>query len=70
MCSTAHYNGGRTYVFFSHTIKAQPYNMGLLDSILAKNIRLIDYECITERGERNGRRLVAFGESKIGAKNI
>ena len=42
--------------------------MGLLDSILAKNIRLIDYECITERGERNGRRLVSFGESNIGSK--
>ena len=52
---------GRTYLFFSHTIKAQAYNMALLDSILAKNIRLLDYECITERGERNGRRLVAFG---------
>ena len=36
--------------------------MDLLDSILAKKIRLIDYECITESGERNGRRLVAFGK--------
>ena len=26
----------RTYLFFSHTIKAQPYNMPLLDAILQK----------------------------------
>jgi alpha-aminoadipic semialdehyde synthase len=36
----------RTYMFFSHTIKAQAYNMPLLDTIIAKNIRLIDYEKI------------------------
>jgi alpha-aminoadipic semialdehyde synthase len=38
----------RTYLFFSHTIKAQPYNMALLDSLVEKRIRLIDYETITE----------------------
>ena len=26
----------RSYIFFSHTIKAQPYNMPLLDAILEK----------------------------------
>ena len=26
----------KTYLFFSHTIKAQPYNMEMLDEILAK----------------------------------
>lgn len=26
----------KTYMFFSHTIKAQPYNMLMLDAILAK----------------------------------
>lgn len=26
----------KTYMFFSHTIKAQPYNMGMLDAILEK----------------------------------
>eukprot|EP00742_Colponemidia_sp_Colp-10_P006586 GILJ01007057.1.p1 GENE.GILJ01007057.1~~GILJ01007057.1.p1 ORF type:complete len:567 (-),score=95.36 GILJ01007057.1:268-1968(-) len=59
----------RTYVMFSHTIKAQPANMPLLDKMLELNIRLIDYECITEprpRGKENdenykGKRLVAFG---------
>lgn len=52
-------------MFFSHTIKAQPYNMGLLDALLAKNIRLMDYECITENGKRNGNRLVAFGATAL-----
>ena len=48
----------RTYMFFSHTLKAQSYNMPLLDALLQKHIRLIDHECI--RNE-NGR-LVAFGK--------
>lgn len=34
----------KTYLFFSHTIKAQDYNMGLLDKMLESKIRLIDYE--------------------------
>lgn len=36
----------RSYLFFSHTIKAQPYNMPLLDAVLDKNVRLFDYERI------------------------
>jgi hypothetical protein len=36
----------KTYIFFSHTIKAQSYNMPLLDRLLQLNIRMIDYECI------------------------
>ena len=52
----------RTYVFFSHVIKAQPENMNLLDSLLEQNIRMIDYECITEGGKRSNPRLVAFGK--------
>jgi len=51
----------RTYLFFSHTIKAQPYNMPLLDALLDQKIRMVDYECITQGGVRGGRRLVAFG---------
>ncbi len=54
----------KTYFFFSHTIKAQEYNMGLLDTMLAKNIRMIDYECIREASKKEGdvpNRLVAFG---------
>ncbi|GAB3665645.1 NAD(P)-dependent oxidoreductase [Echinicola sediminis] len=47
----------KTYFFFSHTIKAQPYNRMLLREILRKNIRLIDYEVLRDKGER----IVAFG---------
>jgi hypothetical protein len=47
-----------TLVCFSHTIKAQSANMQLLDNILAKNIRLIDYEKMVDD---NGMRLAAFG---------
>ena len=51
----------RTYVFFSHTIKAQPYNMPLLDAVLHRRVRLIDYEAIVEGGKKGAKRLVAFG---------
>lgn len=58
----------KTYCFFSHTIKAQPYNRDLLRTILAKNIRLIDYEVLTDG---QGRRLIAFGyfAGMVGAYN-
>ncbi|CAG7709880.1 unnamed protein product, partial [Allacma fusca] len=46
------------FCFFSHTIKAQEANMPLLDAVLEKNIRLLDYECMVS-GE-NGQRVVAF----------
>mmetsp|Transcript_71797 Transcript_71797/g.126776 ORF Transcript_71797/g.126776 Transcript_71797/m.126776 type:complete len:1110 (-) Transcript_71797:14-3343(-) len=52
---------GRNWVFFSHTIKAQPAGMPLLDAAIEKKVRLVDYECITERGARGNPRLVAFG---------
>lgn len=58
----------KTYLFFSHTIKKQPHNRPLLRAILEKNIRLIDYEALTdERGER----LIAFGfyAGIVGAHN-
>ena len=47
----------RSYLFFTHTIKAQPYNMPLLDTLLKKNIRIIDYERIAGKDGR----LVKFG---------
>jgi len=50
----------KTYLFFSHTIKAQAANMPLLDKLLEKRVRLIDYETI--RDVASGERLVAFGE--------
>jgi alpha-aminoadipic semialdehyde synthase len=49
----------RTYAFFSHTIKAQKAQMPLLDAIVQKNIRLVDYEKMLDT---RGRRLVAFGQ--------
>ncbi|AWW31125.1 alanine dehydrogenase [Echinicola strongylocentroti] len=49
--------GDKTYFFFSHTIKAQPYNRGLLQKVLEKGIRLIDYEVLRNSSER----VVAFG---------
>jgi alpha-aminoadipic semialdehyde synthase len=57
----------KTYFFFSHTIKAQEYNMPLLDKLLEKNIRMIDFECIKEEKSegddktKQPQRLVAFG---------
>ena len=48
----------KTYFFFSHTIKKQPYNCELIRAVLDKKIRLIDYENIVDT---NGRRVVAFG---------
>ena len=58
----------KTYLFFSHTIKKQPYNKTLLQAILKKNIRLIDYEAIKDK---LGNRLVAFGRYAgiVGAYN-
>ena len=58
----------KTYLFFSHTVKKQPYNRKLLQEILKKNIRLIDYERITDE---QGNRLVAFGKwaGIVGAYN-
>ncbi|KAG8142854.1 putative Alpha-aminoadipic semialdehyde synthase protein [Naja naja] len=49
----------KNYAFFSHTIKAQEANMSLLDEILSKNIRLIDYEKMVDH---RGVRVVAFGK--------
>eukprot|EP00002_Diphylleia_rotans_P003769 TRINITY_DN1265_c0_g1_i2.p1 TRINITY_DN1265_c0_g1~~TRINITY_DN1265_c0_g1_i2.p1 ORF type:complete len:774 (-),score=163.53 TRINITY_DN1265_c0_g1_i2:285-2606(-) len=46
------------YIFFSHTIKAQPENMPLLDAVLEKKVRLFDHERIVDE---NNRRLVRFG---------
>lgn len=49
---------GKTYFFFSHTIKKQAYNRKLLRTILEKNIRLVDYEpLVSDRGSR----VVGFG---------
>jgi len=59
---------GKTYCFFSHTIKKQPHNQKLLQAVLEKQIRMLDYEVMTnDKGER----LIAFGRfaGKVGAHN-
>ena len=59
---------GKTYLFFSHTIKKQAYNRGLLQHIVKKKIRMIDYECLTDK---HGIRVIAFGKwaGVVGAHN-
>ena len=49
---------GKTYVFFSHTIKGQKHNMPMLKKMMELECNLIDYEKITDE---KGRRLVFFG---------
>lgn len=49
---------GKTYVFFSHVIKGQQYNMPMLKAMMEKKCQLIDYEKI-ENSE--GKRLIFFG---------
>lgn len=58
----------KTYFFFSHTIKKQPYNRELLAEILDKNISLVDYEVLTNPP---GKRVIAFGRYAgiVGAYN-
>jgi NAD/NADP transhydrogenase alpha subunit len=49
---------GKTFMFFSHTIKKQPYNRELLRALLDNKIRLIDYEVIKDKYRT---RLIGFG---------
>jgi len=48
----------RTYIYFSHTIKGQDYNMAMLRRLMALKCNLIDYERIIDD---DGRRLIFFG---------
>ncbi len=58
----------KTYMFFSHTYKKQEYNRTLLQEILNKKIRLIDYEVLKDT---SGTRLLGFGRYAgiVGAYN-
>ena len=58
----------KKYFFFSHTIKKQPYNRALLQTILDKNIDLYDHETIVDASNR---RLIGFGRyaGNVGAYN-
>jgi saccharopine dehydrogenase (NAD+, L-lysine forming) len=59
---------GKTYLFFAHVGKRQPYNREMFVEIVEKKIRLIDYEYLTSE---NGQRVVAFGRwaGIVGAYN-
>jgi alpha-aminoadipic semialdehyde synthase len=48
----------KTYIFFSHTIKGQLYNMPLLQRMMELKCNLIDYERIVDE---TNRRLIFFG---------
>ena len=58
----------KSYFFFSHTIKKQPYNQQLLKAVLENNIDLYDHETIVDI---NNRRLIGFGRYAgiVGAYN-
>lgn len=58
----------KTYLFFSHTTKKQPYNKKLLQEVLKRKIRLVDYEALKDKLNN---RLVAFGRFAgiVGAYN-
>jgi len=49
----------KSYFFFSHTIKKQPYNRKLLQALLEKNIDFYDHETIVDA---HNRRLIGFGK--------
>jgi alanine dehydrogenase len=48
----------QAYMFFSHVIKGQPYNMLMLRRLMELGCTLIDYEKVTDE---QGRRLIFFG---------
>jgi saccharopine dehydrogenase (NAD+, L-lysine forming) len=58
----------KTYLFFSHTKKLQPYNQALFKKIIEQKITLIDYECLEHE---DGARIIGFGffAGIVGAHN-
>lgn len=58
----------KTYMFFSHTRKKQPYNQKLMKAMVDKKITLIDYECLEHE---DGQRIIGFGffAGIVGAHN-
>ncbi len=53
------FEAGKTYVFFSHTIKGQKHNMPMLKKMMELKCNLIDYEKIKNE---KGQRLIFFGK--------
>lgn len=58
----------KKFLFFSHTLKKQPYNRDLLRAVLEKKIQLIDYETIKNK---QNKRVIGFGRYAgiVGAYN-
>ena len=58
----------KTYLYFSHTIKEQSYNRGLLLKMMELNITMVDYEVLRDK---QGNRLLGFGRYAgiVGAYN-
>jgi saccharopine dehydrogenase (NAD+, L-lysine-forming) len=58
----------KTYLFFSHTKKQQPYNQAMFHAMMDNHITLIDYECLEHE---DGQRLIGFGffAGIVGAHN-
>lgn len=48
----------KTFFFFSHTFKKQPYNRALLNAVLDKKIHLVDYEVLKDKYNK---RIIGFG---------
>lgn len=59
---------GKTYLFFAHVAKKQPYNREMLREMAGKKISLIDFEYLKSD---TGQRVVAFGRwaGIVGAYN-
>lgn len=59
---------GKTYLLFSHTRKKQRHNQKLLQTVIGKNITLIDFECMEHE---DGQRIIGFGffAGIVGAHN-
>ncbi|RLD61317.1 MAG: hypothetical protein DRJ05_02890 [Bacteroidetes bacterium] len=53
-----YFEEGKTYIFFSHVIKGQSYNMPLLRRMIEKKVNLIEYEKVADE---TGKRLIFFG---------
>lgn len=59
---------GKTYLFFSHTRKKQPYNQEMFQAMIRNQNTLIDYECLEHE---DGQRILGFGffAGIVGAHN-
>ncbi len=59
---------GKTYLFFSHTKKLQPYNRAMFKTMIENKNTLIDYECLEHE---DGQRIIGFGffAGVVGAHN-